>query len=154
MDRTADISPPPPHLPEPGGYFQWEEIETKNMHFMPPSEITARVRSIMRNAAQLNGLTNTPCAEILRNLTALGFADVRVEDYDSASREDLAAEAREWTKAGAKAGLYYALLRDGSGRTQEETRTLADELLEKYVGEIDSGVLPTLPLEMVVGRKL
>jgi hypothetical protein len=140
-------------LAKPGGYIQWEELETKNMAFHPPSEITTHVQSIMRNAAQYIGLTNTACADVRQHLTALGFEDVRVVDYDSGSREDLAPEAREWTKAGGKAGLYYALLKDGSGRTQEETRKLANELLQKYVRRIDDGVVPTLPLGMVVGRK-
>ena len=48
-----------------GGYIQWEEFETKNMDFNPPSDITTQVRAIIRQSAQANGLTNTPCADIL-----------------------------------------------------------------------------------------
>jgi len=136
-----------------GGYIQWEEFETKNMAFNPPSDITTQVRAIIRKSAQANGLTNTPCADISQYLNTLGPEDVRIVDYDSSSREDLAPEAREWTKAGAKAALYYALLRDGAERSPEETRALADDLLAKYVYRIDEGVVPTMPLARVVGRK-
>lgn len=140
-------------LLKPGGYIQWEEFETKNMTFIPPSDITSQVRGIMRTAAQAYGLSNTPCADISGYLEELGFTKVEVVDYDSSSREDLVLDAREWTKDGARAGLYYALLRDASGRSLEETKMLADELLAQYVEKIDKDVVPTMPLARVIGQK-
>jgi hypothetical protein len=140
-------------LLKPGGFIQWEEFETKNMTFIPPSAITSEVRGIMRKAAQSSGLTNTPCADIKGHLEDMGFEKVTIVDFDSSFREDLDNEAREWTKGGARAGLYYALLRDGSERSPEETRILADRLLDEYTKKIDEDVVPTMPLARVFGQK-
>jgi hypothetical protein len=113
----------------------------------------------MRASTIKNGLTNTPAAEIENAFIELGFEDVLVEDYTTSSvettrRPDLVNDIREWTKAGAKAGLYYALLKGDTMQSEEEARAVSDELLRKYVDDIDSnGIVPTLPLMMVLGRK-
>ena len=61
-------------------------------------------------------------------------------------------QAREWTKAGAKAALYHSLLK-GEGKGEKEAREMADRLLGEYEKDIDGGVTPTLPFVMVLGRK-
>jgi hypothetical protein len=140
-------------LLKPGGWIQWEEFETKNLAFIPSSEITELVQNIIRNSARGSKLTNTPCADICQHLVELGCEDVRVINYDSRGQEELAGEAREWVKGGARAALFPALLRDGEGRSVEETRAVADELYGRWAATIDEGVVPTLPLARVVGRK-
>jgi len=140
-------------LMKPGGWIQWEEFEAKNLDFIPSSEITRLVQDITRNIAHSANLSNTACTDIYQILGELGCEDVRFVDFDSRGRTDLVADAREWTKAGGKAGLFPALLRDGTGRTVEETRAVADKLYETWAATIDDGVEPTIPFGRVVGRK-
>lgn len=142
-------------LEETGGYFQWEEIETRNMSFDPPSETTTRVRDIMRASSAASGLTNAPAVEIEHAFTTLGLADVVVEDYSSShnSRLELMGAVREWSKAGARAGLPYAVLRGQTAKNKDEAGRMAAGLLEAYNADIDGGIVPSLPLRMILGRK-
>jgi hypothetical protein len=138
---------------KPGGWIQWEEFEAINLDFIPSSDITRLVQSISRNISRSAKLSNTPCADIYQILGKLGCEHVRFVDYDSRGREDLVADAREWTKAGGRAGLFPALLTDGTGRSEEEARAVADELYKTWAATIDQGVEPTMPFGRVVGRK-
>jgi SAM-dependent methyltransferase len=140
-------------LLKPGGWIQWEEFEAINLDFIPSSEITRLVQSISRNIARSANLSNTPCADLHKILSELDCEDVRFIDYDSRGRADLVEDAREWTKAGGKAGLFPALLRDGTGKSVEEARAAADELYKTWAATIDAGVEPTMPFGRVVGRK-
>ncbi|KAF3480352.1 uncharacterized protein GIQ15_05699 [Arthroderma uncinatum] len=140
-------------LLKPGGFFQWEEIETRDLSFSPPSEITSKVKGIMRDLSMASGLTNTPSIEIERAFKELGLVDVIVEDYNSNRRPDLTSGVAEWTKAGAKAALFYAILRGQTVRNEEEARSESAELWEAYAAEIDGGVVPSLPLKMILGKK-
>ncbi|EED13940.1 hypothetical protein TSTA_101760 [Talaromyces stipitatus ATCC 10500] len=131
-------------LEEPGGFFQWEEIETRDLSFNPPSETT----------------TKRPDSQILRPYAIeqafkeLGLVDVIVEDYNSINRLDLINHVREWTKAGAKAALYYALLRGHTVKNEEEAWSASAGLWEAYAAGIDGGIVPSLPLKMILGRKV
>ena len=139
---------------EPQGYIQWEELETANLSFTPSSTpaITS-VRAALRVSTIANGLTNTPSVEIVAALNALSFEDVKVHDYNSVGQEEFTLQAREWTKRGAQAGLYYALLRVEAGKKEEEVKNMAEKLLVRFNTDIDGGITPTLPLVMVIGRK-
>jgi len=142
-------------LLKPQGYIQWEEFETANLSFTPSSTpaITA-VRAALRASTIANGLTNTPSVEIVAALNALSFEDVKVHDYNSVGQEEFTIQAQEWTKGGAQAGLYYALLRVEAGKKkEEEVKDMAEKLLVQFKADIDGGITPTLPLVMVIGRK-
>ncbi|EFZ04275.2 LaeA-like methyltransferase [Metarhizium robertsii ARSEF 23] len=136
-------------LLKPGGYVQWSEVEPAKLEFTPTTPAITAARAAMRANSVAKGLATTPSVDIRAALEALSFTDLTVEDYSSAGRDEFTVPAREWTKAGARAGLRVALARSGQDGGQET----ADTLLDDYVRDIDAGVVPTLPLAMVVGRK-
>ncbi|EAW24575.1 uncharacterized protein NFIA_041530 [Aspergillus fischeri NRRL 181] len=132
------------------------KIETRDLSFNPPSETTTKVREIMRASSIASELTNAPSIKIEQAFKELGLVDVIVEDYNSINRLDLVNHVREWTKAGAKAALYYALLRGQTVKNEEEARSASARLWEAYAAQIDGGggVVPSIPLKMILGRKV
>jgi hypothetical protein len=139
---------------DPGGFFQWEEIETRDLSCNPPSEITTKVREIMRASPIASGLTNSLSTEIEQAFKKLGLVDIIVEDYNSVNRLDLINHVREWTKAGAKAALYHSSLRCQIVKDKEEARSASAGLWKAYAAEIDGGVVPCFLLTMMLGRKV
>jgi SAM-dependent methyltransferase len=138
-------------LLKPGGFIQWEEFENAN-HKWPSNEVADLVRGIFENVATKSGLTRTPCADVTKALVELGCEDVKVVDYNTLGREELDEHVKEWARDAMKATLYPALLRDGKGRSEEETRKLADDIYERCEKSGDAAVR-NIPLMRVVGRK-
>lgn len=139
--------------------MQWEEIDISRLSFSRTTPAVTEVRAAMRANTIAKGLATTPSEDITTALRELAFDGVVVHDYGSQGRDTFAAAAKEWTKAGARAVLPRALERlqeqeQGPGGDKAKTKAKADELLADYARDIDGGVIPTIPLIMVVGQKV
>ncbi|BCR92568.1 putative LaeA-like methyltransferase [Aspergillus chevalieri] len=139
---------------KPGGYFQWEEANahsiTSDITPQPPSFTESR--RLVLDCVEKSGLLIVPANYIKSEAKRIGFGNLHIEEYYTASRPHLRDWSRVWLTRLLQSLIPMAMIRLGKASEEDVAEEMAEELIAEFERECSEATVG-LTMEMVIGKK-
>lgn len=143
-------------LPEPGGYLQWDDIDSTSMRAIPQNNLADEIYGDVMKLGTLLSMDLRFPYTVESLCKEVGMKDVQVVVTDSLETPEMVAQTREiacpWYLdcVNVLVPIYMPILK---GLTKAEALAKRDELVESLKVIYANGVTPGVTMVRIVARK-
>ncbi|KAJ5595212.1 Methyltransferase type 12 [Penicillium hispanicum] len=141
-------------LLKPGGYIQWEELDTTAFCTDQTPELPAitKMRAVVSDAMQKLGLCPFAPQRVYDEISAARFQNVSCQIYTTIGKENLRPVARKWVAAVMRALVPPSMVALGEATDEQEAKRKVEVLIAEFDKHCEHA-LPLVNYNVVAGQK-